>query len=49
MNPQGVFCPNLARADRGAVGKGAVKAHSHKESRLCCLTCTKTFASPVRT
>jgi transposase-like protein len=45
MNPQGVFCANPACADRGAVDKGNVKVHSHKERRFRCLTCNKTFAA----
>jgi transposase-like protein len=49
MNPQGVFCANPACADRGAVDKGNVKVHSHKERRFRCLTCNKTFAGSCGT
>src|SRR5829696_5808634 len=45
MNPQGVFCANPACADRGAIDKGNVKVHSHKERRSRCLSCKKTFAA----
>jgi transposase-like protein len=49
MNPQGVFCANPACADRGAVDKGNIKVHSHKEGRFRCLTCNKTFAASTGT
>jgi transposase-like protein len=49
MNPQGVFCANPACADRGAVDKGNVRVHSHKERRFRCTTCNKTFAASTGT
>jgi transposase-like protein len=49
MNPQGVFCANPACADRGAVDKGNVKVHSHKERRFRCSSCNKTFAASCGT
>ena len=49
MNPQGVFCANPACADRGAVDKGNIKVHSHKERRFRCLSCKKTFAASTGT
>jgi transposase-like protein len=49
MNPQGVFCPNPACADRGVTDKGNVKVHSHKDRRFRCLSCKKTFAATTGT
>lgn len=45
MGPQGVSCPNPARADRGAAGKGDVRIHSLKERRSRRATREKTFAA----
>jgi transposase-like protein len=45
MNPRGVFCANPLCADRGAIDKGNVLVHSHKERRFRCLSCKKTFAA----
>jgi len=45
MDPQGVFCANPRCADRGAVDKGNVIVHSHKERRFRCTSCKKTFAA----
>ena len=44
MDPQTVFCPNMACHARGQVGKGNIRIHSRKERRYICLECGKTFA-----
>jgi transposase-like protein len=49
MNPQGVFCANPACPDRGAIDKGNIKVHSHKERRFRCGSCKKTFAATTGT
>lgn len=45
MNPQTVFCPNLACLARGQVSKGNIGIHSRKEHRYICHACHKTFAA----
>lgn len=45
MDPQTVFCPNLACCARGQVGKGNIRVHSRKEQRYVCDECGKTFAA----
>lgn len=49
MDPQKVFCPNLACKARGLIGQGNIGIHSHKESRYICHTCGKTFAATTGT
>ena len=44
MDPQTVFCPNLACPARGQVGKGNIGVHSQKDHRYRCHECGKTFA-----
>ncbi len=44
MDPQTVFCPNLACPARGQVGRGNIGIHSQKEQRYICHLCGKTFA-----
>lgn len=44
MDPQTVFCPNLACPARGRIGKGNIHIHSHKERRYKCDVCDTTFA-----
>lgn len=44
MNPQEVFCPNLACSARGQKGQGNIRVHSVTEHRYRCLTCNKTFS-----
>jgi transposase-like protein len=43
MDPQHVFCPNLACPARGQVGRGNLQIHSQKERRYRCSLCGKTF------
>ncbi len=49
MNPQTVWCPNVACPARGQVGKGNIGVHSRKERRYCCRVCTKTFGARTGT
>ena len=49
MDPQTVFCPNLACPARGRVGAGNIHVHSRKERRYRCDVCTKTFAETTGT
>ena len=44
MDPQTVFCPNLACPASGHVGKGNIGVHSRKEQRFKCHVCGKTLA-----
>jgi transposase-like protein len=44
MDPQTVFCPNLACPARGQIGKGNIVIHSRKDRRYKCNECGKTFA-----
>ena len=43
MNPQDVFCPNIACAARGQAGRGNIHVHSQKEKRYICQECEQTF------
>lgn len=45
MNPQSVFCPNLACPARGQQGQGNISVHSHKERRYGCVVCQGTFSA----
>ena len=44
MDPQTVFCHNLACPASGQVGKGNIGVHSLKERRYKCHVCGKTFS-----
>jgi transposase-like protein len=44
MDPQTVFCHNLACPARGQVGKGNIGVHSQKDRRYICHVCNTTFA-----
>lgn len=43
MNPQELFCPNMACPARGQVGKGNIHVHSQKDKRCICEVCGQTF------
>ena len=45
MNPQEIFCPNIACPARGQVGKGNIGIHSRSEKRYICHECGKTFSA----
>lgn len=49
MNPQEVWCPNLACPARGHVGRGNIGVHSQKERRYRCHVCGKTFGARTGT
>lgn len=43
MNPQEIFCPNLACSARGQVGQGNFVCIDQREGRYRCTTCGQTF------
>jgi transposase-like protein len=43
MDPTKAFCDNPACPDRGKLGCGNIKVHSHKERRFRCRSCNQTF------
>ena len=45
MDPQHVFCPNLACPARGQVGQGNIGVHSWQEQRYRCHVCDQPFSS----
>ena len=45
MDPQTVFCPNLACPARGQVGERNIHVHSRKEQRYICDVCGHTFVA----
>ena len=45
MNPQELFCPDMACPARGQVGKGNIHVHSLQDKRCICDVCGKTFAT----
>jgi transposase-like protein len=45
MNPQTVFCPNLACAARGQQGQGNIGVHSRQERRYRCEVCGGSFSA----
>jgi transposase-like protein len=45
MNPQEIFCPNMACAARGQTEKGNIHVHSQKDKRLICDVCQETFTT----
>ena len=49
MNPQAVWCPNLACPARGQCGQGNIGVHSQKERRYRCHVCAKTFGARTGT
>lgn len=49
MNPQELFCPNLACPSRGQSGQNNIVVHSKKERRYRCKVCGKTFAQTTGT
>ncbi len=49
MNPQDVWCPNLACPARGQVGQGNVGVHSQRERRYRCRVCNQTFGARMGT
>jgi transposase-like protein len=49
MDPSSQFCPNFYCAQRGLVGQGNIRVHSHTEQRYRCSACRKTFAATRNT
>ena len=49
MNPQDVWCPNVACPARGHPGQGNISVHSQKERRYRCCICGKTFGARTGT
>jgi transposase-like protein len=49
MNPQDVFCPNMACPARGQAGQGNVIGHGRKRRRYRCTVCRKTFSPRTAT
>ena len=45
MNPQELFCPNMACPARGQTGKGNIHVHSQQQKRCVCDVCGQTFAT----
>ncbi len=45
MNPQDIFCPNIACPARGQIGKGNIGVHSQEEERYICDVCEQTFTA----
>jgi transposase-like protein len=45
MNPQGIFCPNIACPARGQAGKGNIHVHSQRDKRYICDVCQDTFVT----
>jgi len=45
MNPQEIFCPNMACPARGQTGKGNIHVHSQKDKRFICDVCQDTFTT----
>jgi len=43
MNPQPLFCPNIACASRGQQNAGNIRVHDSLRQRFRCRTCQKTF------
>ena len=44
MNPQDVFCPNMACPARGQLGQANVISHGQRRRRYRCTVCGKTFS-----
>jgi transposase-like protein len=49
MDPSTQFCPNFYCLNRGVVGHGNIRVHSHAEHRFRCTTCGRTFAASRNT
>jgi len=49
VNPQELFCPNIACPARGQVGKGNIHIHSQKDKRCICEVCGGTFTTTIGT
>ena len=49
MDPQQVFCPNLACPARGRRDADNIRVHSRKERRYRCRVCGKTFVETIGT
>ena len=49
MDPQAVWCPNVACPARGQVGQGTIGGHSRAERRYHCRVCHKTFGARTGT
>src|ERR671932_1473294 len=49
MDPQMVWCPNVACPARGQVGQGNIGVHSQQERRYSCRVCGKTFGARTGT
>jgi transposase-like protein len=49
VNPQELFCPNIACPARGQAGKGNVHVHSQKDKRCICEVCGQTFTTTTGT
>ncbi len=49
MNPQEVWCPNVACPARGQLGQGNITIHSQREQRYRCRVCGKTFGARTGT
>jgi transposase-like protein len=45
MDPQTVFCPNMACPARGQVAQGNIQSHGRKRPRFKCTVCKKTFSA----
>ncbi len=49
MNPQAVWCPNLACPARGQLAQGNIGVHRRKEQRYHCTVCDTTFGARTGT
>ena len=49
MDPQAVWCPNVACPARGQVGQGTIGGHSRAERRYHCRVCHTTFGARTGT
>lgn len=49
MDPQSVFCPNLACPARGQYSRGNIRIQSQRERRYQCSLCGQTFSERVGT